>query len=76
MNNIIFIGGIHGSGKGTVCKNISKQTNLITNIASELIKWNDISHQNNKKVNNINETQESNCYRRNKNHSRAIRGKR
>lgn len=52
------MGGIHGSGKGTVCKDISKRTNLINIVASELIKWNDISTQNNKKVNNINETQE------------------
>lgn len=58
MKNIIFIGGIHGVGKGTICKKIVSKTDLIHITASEILKWNDISLSSNKFVNNIISTQE------------------
>lgn len=57
-NNIIFIGGIHGVGKGTICKEIASKTDIIHITASEIIKWNEISSHDNKLVNNIASTQE------------------
>lgn len=57
MKNIIFIGGIHGSGKGTIC-NIIKENKVINHLtASEVLKWTDISSQEDKKVDDINVTQ-------------------
>ncbi|WP_300569304.1 ATP-binding protein [Flavobacterium sp.] len=56
--NIIFIGGIHGVGKGTICKEIVSKTKLIHITASQLLKWNEISSSDNKLVNNISSTQE------------------
>lgn len=53
MTNIHFIGGIHGVGKGTLCRQIQKETNLIHLTASELIKWSEISDVDNKKVNDF-----------------------
>lgn len=58
FNNIIFIGGIHGVGKGTICKEIALKTNLIHITASEILKWNEISSTSNKLVSNISSTQE------------------
>lgn len=58
MENIIFIGGIHGVGKGTICKEIASKTDLIHITASEILKWNEISSSDNKLVNNISSTQE------------------
>lgn len=58
FNNIIFIGGIHGVGKGTICKEIASKTSLIHITASEILKWNEISSTSNKLVNNISSTQE------------------
>lgn len=58
MKNIIFIGGIHGVGKGTICKKIASRTDLIHITASEILKWNDIGLSSNKFVNNIISTQE------------------
>jgi len=58
MNNLIFIGGIHGVGKGTFCNKVSSQTNTIHLSSSELIKWTEISSIQNKNVLNINLTQE------------------
>ncbi len=57
-NNIIFIGGIHGVGKGTICKEIASITDIIHITASEILKWNEISSSENKLVNNISSTQE------------------
>lgn len=57
-SDIIFIGGIHGVGKGTVCKEIASKTDYIHITASELLKWNEISIDNNKFVKNIISTQE------------------
>ena len=58
MKNIIFIGGIHGVGKGTLCKEIVLKTDLIHITASKVLKWNEISSSNNKLVENLSSTQE------------------
>lgn len=58
MKNIIFIGGIHGAGKGTICKEIISKTNLIHLTASEVLKWNEISSSKNKLVNDISSSQQ------------------
>jgi adenylate kinase len=55
--NIYFIGGIHGAGKGTICKDIITKCNLIHLTASEVLKWEDISSKENKKVEDIDKTQ-------------------
>lgn len=57
-NNLIFIGGIHGVGKGTICKEISKVTNANHIVASDLLKWNEISNVGDKNVANIKFTQD------------------
>lgn len=59
MNNIAFIGGIHGVGKSTICQQICDKLNLIYLSASELIKWNDINENaKNKRVENVHDTQD------------------
>lgn len=55
---IIFVGGIHGVGKGTFCNDISRKFNLEHLTASEVLKWNEISDLKNKKVKDISSTQE------------------
>lgn len=55
--NIIFIGGIHGVGKGTLCKKISKKFSLEHLSASEVLKWNELSAKSNKNVENFKSTQ-------------------
>lgn len=57
MKNIIFIGGIHGVGKGTICKKIALETDLIHITASQILKWEEISDSDNKLVTNITSTQ-------------------
>ncbi|OUL60980.1 ATP-binding protein [Flavobacterium sp. AJR] len=58
--NIVFIGGIHGVGKSTICQQICNEVKLQYLSASELIKWKDINTDfQNKKVRNIPETQDS-----------------
>lgn len=57
-NKIIFIGGIHGVGKGTICKEIASKTDLIHITASEILKWNEINSSDNKFVVNISSKQE------------------
>lgn len=56
--NIVFVGGIHGAGKGTICKEIASKTDLIHISASQVLKWNEISSIDNKLVENISLTQE------------------
>lgn len=56
--DIYFIGGIHGVGKGTICKGIAKDCNVNHITASELLKWNELSSMDNKKVANIQNTQD------------------
>lgn len=58
FDNIFFIGGIHGVGKGTICKEIASKTELIHITASEVLKWSEISSSDNKLVENISSTQE------------------
>lgn len=58
MTNVHFIGGIHGVGKGTICRKICEQTGVKHLIASELLKWNEISAMDNKNVANISNTQD------------------
>ncbi|MCC9062647.1 ATP-binding protein [Flavobacterium piscisymbiosum] len=62
FENIYFIGGIHGVGKGTICKEITSRTKLIHITASEVLKWNEISLSENKLVTNISSTQERLIY--------------
>lgn len=50
MKNIIFIGGIHGVGKGTFCEKICNDLNLHHLSASEVLKWEEISEKKNKLV--------------------------
>jgi adenylate kinase len=57
MEKIIFIGGIHGVGKGTLCEKIASQLDLTHLSSSKLIKWAEISSDKNKTVENIDETQ-------------------
>ena len=53
---IVFIGGIHGVGKGTLCREIEKVIQVETISASDLLKWNEVSKEfGNKAVTNIND---------------------
>jgi len=57
--NIVFIGGIHGVGKGTLCEKIKSLTDVKYLSASELLNWDELNFdKKNKKVLNINSTQE------------------
>ncbi len=55
---IVFVGGIHGSGKGTFCKEVINKLDFKHLSASEVLKWEDISDIKNKKVENFNTTQD------------------
>lgn len=57
MKNIIFIGGIHGVGKGTLCEKICNDLNLRHLSASEVLKWEEISEKENKLVKDFTLTQ-------------------
>lgn len=57
LKNIIFIGGIHGSGKGTVCETLKGKVEIIYLTASEVLKWNELSLQQDKLVTDIDQTQ-------------------
>jgi adenylate kinase len=57
LKNIIFIGGIHGSGKGTICETLKNKLEIVHLTASEVLKWDELSSQKEKLVNDINETQ-------------------
>jgi adenylate kinase len=59
FNNIVFIGGIHGVGKSTICQHICRELNMEYLSASELLKWEEINDDaKNKKVNDIPLTQD------------------
>ncbi len=58
MKNIIFIGGIHGVGKGKICKEIALKTDIVHLTASQILKWEEISDGDNKLVKNITSTQD------------------
>lgn len=58
-NNIVFIGGIHGVGKSTVCQQICTQLEINHLSASDLIKWGVLQQEvNTKCVENIQHTQD------------------
>ncbi len=57
MKKIIFIGGIHGVGKGTLCRNVCNDLNLHHLSASDVLKWEDISQKENKLVDDFAFTQ-------------------
>lgn len=58
-SNIAFVGGIHGVGKSTICRQICDKLKLEYLSASELIKWEVITNNTrNKKVQNISENQD------------------
>lgn len=40
--NIIFVGGIHGVGKSTVCKQVGEKLGIEYLSASDVLKWRDI----------------------------------
>lgn len=48
--NVIFIAGVHGVGKSTIVKNISKELDIDSYTASDIINGNKYSLSNNKKV--------------------------
>lgn len=63
---IIFIGGIHAVGKGTVCKELAQKFNFEHLSASQVLKWDELSDSKNKKVQNLTTTQDrllTNLYR-------------
>lgn len=58
FNNVIFIGGIHGVGKSTICQHICRELNIEHLSSSDLLKWKDINEdEKNKKVEDIPFTQ-------------------
>ena len=58
-SKIIFLGGIHGVGKGTLSKKLISELNLEYLSASKLLRWDRVSNDiQNKKVSNISKTQE------------------
>lgn len=59
QRRIFFLGGIHGVGKGTLCKFLSASLNIECLTASKLINWADFNENPiNKSVSNIGFTQE------------------
>ena len=58
FDNIIFMGGIHGVGKSTICQHICRELDMEYLSASELLNWGDINDDaKNKKVKDIPYTQ-------------------
>lgn len=55
---IIFVGGIHAVGKGTICKELAEKFNFEHLSASQVLKWNEISDSKNKNVQNFDTTQD------------------
>lgn len=57
-NNIIFIGGVHGVGKGTICQKIKDNLDFTHLSASEVLKWDDFNKEKGgKKVEDVSATQ-------------------
>lgn len=57
-NRIAFVGGVHGVGKSTICRQICSELNLEYLSASKLIKWREINDDiKNKTVKDIPDTQ-------------------
>lgn len=60
LNNIAFIGGIHGVGKSTVCRQICEDIKIEYLSASALLRWEEINQDSkNKKVSSVPASQES-----------------
>lgn len=57
QNNIIFLAGVHGVGKSTMCASALNSLPIELLSSSELLKWTEISSAENKKVSDINATQ-------------------
>lgn len=58
LENISFVGGIHGVGKSTICKSICEKFNINYLSASEVLKWSKLNTDTkNKKVDDISLTQ-------------------
>jgi adenylate kinase len=56
--NLVFVGGVHGVGKSTICKSLCDQLDLSYLSASELIRWADLNEDpTNKSVKDIPDTQ-------------------
>ncbi len=64
-NNIIFIGGIHGVGKSTLCKKICDELEIGHLSASKLLGWNNNSVDD-KKVDDVESNQNKLLYNLNK----------
>lgn len=58
QNNIIFLGGVHCVGKNTLCTASLSDTSIEALSASEVLRWSEISPKENKKVKDINATQD------------------
>ena len=59
-HKIIFIGGVHGIGKTTLCKSVCSKFNVIHYSASELItKYSHIEFPSNRRIENINRSQDA-----------------
>lgn len=59
FTNIAFIGGIHGVGKSTICRQICAALKLEHLTASDLLKWKEINEDSkNKKVSDVSATQD------------------
>ena len=59
VDNIIFLGGIHGVGKGTLCSKIKDQHDIEHLTASELLKWTEVNEDpKNKMVTDIQNMQD------------------
>ncbi|HUU18176.1 MAG TPA: ATP-binding protein [Sedimentisphaerales bacterium] len=59
-HKIIFIGGVHGIGKTTLCKSVCTKFNVIHHSASKLItKYSHIKLPSNMRVENINRNQDA-----------------
>ena len=59
MKNIIFVGGIHGVGKSTLCKEACKTLKFEYLSASGLLKWAEVNNnKKNKEVENLDRNQD------------------
>lgn len=58
QKNIIFLGGVHCVGKSTLCTASLSDTSIEALSASEVLRWSEISPKENKKVKDINATQD------------------
>jgi adenylate kinase len=59
FSNISFIGGIHGVGKSTICKDLCTKLSVEYLSASQVLKWADLNQDvKNKMAENISVTQD------------------